>query len=266
MNKLLRAFGQGLDTDAALKQALNTSFEQMQAGFDQMLDARFGSIRRAMATPGNARDFDRMPLAALKTLAAGDAKSSYPVQMALGRALQKEGDFEEAIKAYERAAALIPMPVGKDSPHDLIAAIALEQKNRARAMTELEAVMGVDFDNIDAPRRLAKLMKEDKITDPAKLRPVYERISALDPYDAESHSELGRLAMLRNDTEIASREFRAALALAPVDRAPALTDLAESYFKAGKAADAKRQTLAALEIAPTYERAQQLLLKLVDAR
>ena len=54
-----------------------------------------------------------------------------------------------------------------------------------------------------------------------------------------------------------------ALALGPVDRAPALTDLAESYFKAGKTGDAKKQTLAALEIAPTYERAQQLLLKLV---
>jgi hypothetical protein len=28
--------------------------------------------------------------------------------------------------------------------------------------------------------------------------------------------------------------------------------------------EAKKQTLAALEIAPTYERAQELLLKLVD--
>jgi tetratricopeptide (TPR) repeat protein len=263
MNKLLRTFGQGLDTDAALKQAFNTSFEQMQAGFDQMLDARFGSIRRAMATPGTAREFDRMPLPALRTLAAGDAKSSYPVQMALGRALQRAGELDEAVKAYERAAALVPMPVGKDSPHDLIAAIALDQKNRPRAIAELEAVMAVDFDNIDVPRRLVKLFKEDNVSDPAKLSPIYERISALDPYDVDAHTQLGRLAMQRNDADRASREFRAALALAPVDRAPALTDLAESYFKAGKAADAKKQTLAALEIAPTYERAQQLLLKLV---
>ena len=35
-------------------------------------------------------------------------------------------------------------------------------------------------------------------------------------------------------------------------------------MKAGKRVDAKKQTLAALEIAPTYERAQELLLKLVD--
>ena len=54
------------------------------------------------------------------------------------------------------------------------------------------------------------------------------------------------------------------LALGPVDQARRpITDLAESYFKGGKRAEAKKQTLAALEIAPTYERAQDLLLKLV---
>ena len=41
-------------------------------------------------------------------------------------------------------------------------------------------------------------------------------------------------------------------------------DLAESYLKSGKKADAKKQTLAALEIAPSYERAQTLLLQLVN--
>ena len=37
-----------------------------------------------------------------------------------------------------------------------------------------------------------------------------------------------------------------------------------AYFT--QAGEAKRQTLAALEIAPTYERAQNLLLKLAEAR
>ncbi len=56
------------------------------------------------------------------------------------------------------------------------------------------------------------------------------------------------------------------IALKPIDPAVAHTDLAESYLKAGKRDEAKRQTLAALEIAPTYERAQDLLLKLAEAR
>ena len=56
------------------------------------------------------------------------------------------------------------------------------------------------------------------------------------------------------------------VALKPVDQAAAHTDLAESYYASGKAADARRQTLAALEIAPSYERAQDLLLKIAEAR
>jgi len=95
---------------------------------------------------------------------------------------------------------------------------------------------------------------------------VYQRISAIDPFDASAHAALGRIAMKQNDPETASREFRAVIALNPVDRAAAYTDLAEAYYSSGKKADAKKQTLAALEIAPSYERAQELLLKLVDGR
>jgi Tfp pilus assembly protein PilF len=105
-------------------------------------------------------------------------------------------------------------------------------------------------------------MREGGIDDPARIRPVYERVVAIDPFDGDAHAALGRLALARDDTDAASREFRTVLALSPADEAGARTDLAESYFKAGKRADAKKQTLAALEIAPTYERAQQLLLKL----
>jgi len=75
---------------------------------------------------------------------------------------------------------------------------------------------------------------------------------------------LGRYALARNEADVAAREFRAVLALGPVDKAAAYTDLGESYFKGGKRAEAKKQVMLALEIAPGYERAQDLLLKLVD--
>jgi Tfp pilus assembly protein PilF len=60
------------------------------------------------------------------------------------------------------------------------------------------------------------------------------------------------------------REFKEALATGPPDRASAHCDLAESYLLANRAADAKREALAALEIAPSFERAQELLLKAID--
>mgnify|MGYP000138110950 CR=1 FL=1 len=65
---------------------------------------------------------------------------------------------------------------------------------------------------------------------------------------------------------MATREFRAALAAGPVDPAPAHCDLAEALYASGRRADAKKEVLAALEIAPSYERAQELLLKIVDGK
>jgi tetratricopeptide (TPR) repeat protein len=259
----LRAYGQGLDTDAALKAALETDLEQLQTGFDQTIEKQFGSMRRAMALPKGVDDLRKVSPAELKMLADANP-GSFPIQMALGTALRKAGQTDEAMQAFARAAVLVPAAGGPDSPHDQMAAMAQEKKARPREIAELQALVAVDFNNVEAARTLAQLMRQEKIDDPAKLRPVYERIAAIDPFDADAHANLGRFAMGRRQPDQASREFRVVLALGPVDRAAAYTDLAESYFDSGKRADAKKQTLAALEIAPTYERAQGLLLKLVD--
>ena len=62
----------------------------------------------------------------------------------------------------------------------------------------------------------------------------------------------------------AVRIFRAALGARPVDRAGAHADLAEALALAGEKDEAKKQALAALEIAPTFTRAQELLIKLTS--
>jgi tetratricopeptide (TPR) repeat protein len=263
VNKLLRAYGQGLDTNGALKSALNTDFDQMQTGFDAMLERRFGPIRKPLAGPG-PEELSKKSVEELLTLASAQP-GSYWVEMALGRALRKAGDADPgaATRAFEAAAKLVPI---SPAPRNELAQIALEKKDRPRAITELEALVATDFDNVEAARGLASQMRQANITDVAKVRAVNERIVAIDPFDGEAHSILGRLAMDRKDFEAASRDFKAVLALNPIDRAAAHTDLAASYLKLGKAADAKKQTLAALEIAPSYTRAQELLLELVEAK
>jgi len=265
LHKLLRAYGEGLDTDAALKKAADTDLASLQGGFDQAMDKKFGALKKALALPDKNTDILKMPADALKGYVE-KYPGNYQGHMLLGEALRKGGDLDGAMKSFEAAAALAPTAHGADSPHEQMAAIALEKKDKKRAIAELKALMKVDFDNIDAPRQLAKLFKEENITDPAELRPVYQRIAAIDPFDPDVHATLGRLAMLRNDHDAAAREFTAVLALKPVDLASAHTDLAESYLKGGKRTEAKRETLAALEIAPSYERAQHLLLELAGAR
>jgi Flp pilus assembly protein TadD len=264
IHRLLRAYGQGLDTDAALKSALNTDFDDLQATFDEAAEKRFGAMRAALRVPTDD-ELLKMPLDVLRPMAV-ENPDSFPVQFAYGSALRMAGDIDRAVEALERAAKLVPLAIGQNSPNLQLAEIALERKDNARAMTALQAVLESDFDNLPAARQLASLLQEGGVTDPARIRPVYERIVALDPFDAEAHARLGRLAMQRNELNVAIREFQTVVALRPVDQAAAHTDLAESYFRSGQRAEARKQTLAALEIAPSYERAQDLLLELSEAR
>lgn len=262
MNRLLRAYGQGLDTDAALKEVMNTDLDGMQSGFEQYLQKEFGDLQRALVVPDGV-DLAKTPTDGLEKLAKDNPKS-YPIQEALAFSLRKDGRTDDAVKAFEKALTLAPTAIGNDSPHAQLAEIALEKKDRTRAIGELTALMNVDFENLPAAQHLAALYRETNVTDPAKTRPVYERIVALDPFDGDAHAALGRLALQKGEADFASREFRTVIALKPIDPAVAHTDLAESYLKAGKRDDAKRQALAALEIAPSYARAQDLLLQLTD--
>src|SRR5262249_32914747 len=153
-------FAQGLDTDAALKAALDTDFARMQAGFDQTVEKKFGAMRKALAMPDGAEDLMKMAPGVVRTAAEANPQS-FPLQMALGRALRKEGKLDEAMAAFERAAALIPSAAGKDSPHDQMAEIALEKKDTARAIRELSELVAIDFNNIEAPRQLATLLRQN---------------------------------------------------------------------------------------------------------
>ncbi|MGE3512272.1 MAG: tetratricopeptide repeat protein, partial [Vicinamibacterales bacterium] len=265
LHRLLRAYGEGLDSDAALKSALNTDFDQLQVTFDYFIQKRYGDVRKALMPVEKGVDLQRMPLTGLREFVAKNP-DSFAGHMMLGTALRRSGAQDEAIPIFEKAAALVPFAIGPTSPHAQIAQIAAVGKDSARAITALREVMRYDFDNIDAPRQLVDLLKDGGVNDAEQLEPVYRRIVAIDPFDQDAHVALGRFAMERKDFEAAMREFRAVVALNPVDRASAHTDLAEAYLRGGKRPEARKQVLAALEIAPSYERAQDLLLELAEAR
>ena len=250
LNKLLRAYGAGA-----------RHRRRVEGGVEHRLRLDAGRLRpdaraevrrrcaRALAVPEGVEDVSRMPAAALKPLADANPRS-FPMQMALGRALRKDGQLDEAMQAFERAAALVPTAAGKDSPHEQMAEIALQKKDTARAIAELTALVAVDFNNVEAARQLAALLRQTRRRgrgEAAAGRAAHRRHRSVRSRRARV---LGRFALQRDDADAAAREFRTVIALGPVDRAAAYTDLAESYFKGGKRAEAKKQTLAALEIAP----------------
>jgi tetratricopeptide (TPR) repeat protein len=260
LQKLVRSYSSGINDEQAFKEALGQTVAQVQTSFDAAIDKKYATIRNALKRP----KFEGAPeLDDLKKMAESDP-GSFPVQVALGQALAKAGDNAAAVAALERAAALMPRATGEDNPNKMIAAIAEKQGDTARAVRALQDVLKVDHTDIEAARKLAMLLASSS-QDKAQLEDAYQRLVNVDPFDANAQSGLGRLLMARRDAAGAARAFRSALASKPADAAVAHVDLAEAYLTLGKHADAKAQTLQALEIAPSFERAQDLLLKLVDA-
>jgi tetratricopeptide (TPR) repeat protein len=84
----------------------------------------------------------------------------------------------------------------------------------------------------------------------------------ISPYEPDVHAQLADLAVATAAPRVAVRERRAILALDPVDRAAAEYRLARAHLLAGNRDDARRAVLRALERAPSYREAQELLLEL----
>lgn len=259
LRELVRVFAEDLETEAAITRVLKVSIDDLQTSFDRFLDERFGRLRRALATP---EGFDPdAPVERLRAAATANA-GSFPVQVALARALE-EKEPDAAIATYQRAAALVPMATGEGSPQARLAALLTAKGDKAGAARALETLTGFDHTDVAAARQLVGLL--DPATDASRRRAALAKVVAVDPFDAAAHSEIGRFALADGRLPEAIQAFRVAVAAGPQDRAGAHADLGEALEKSGSRADAKTQALRALEVAPTYVRAQELLLRLVES-
>jgi tetratricopeptide (TPR) repeat protein len=109
-------------------------------------------------------------------------------------------------------------------------------------------------------KRLASL--EQEAGDNRKAAATLERLNYIYPEDEELHRRLGDLWLAQNNVPGAIREYQAVLAMKPLDGASAHYELAKAFRAAQRPDDAREQVLAALEVAPGYKPAQQLLIEL----
>jgi tetratricopeptide (TPR) repeat protein len=262
LRALITSYGEGLEGDAALVKTLGVSMEQLQGGFDKTVEQRFGAARHALKELPEVEKALKEGTPEVLKAAASANPGSFSLQLAYGRALASAKD-RAAFEPLEKAAALVPAATGEESPHAVMAQLAEQLGDQERAVREYQKLLAQDHTALPSARRLAGLAEKLGNADAAAV--AYARIVELDPYDVPAHTGLGRLAMKKNQPEIAVREFKAAMALRPTDRAAAHCDLGEALLAVGKPADAKREALAALELAPSYERAQELLLKTIQS-
>jgi predicted Zn-dependent protease len=254
LRTLLQAYAGGAKDEEAFAKAFGRSVDDVDKSFAAFLNERYASLRDAMRDP--PRQVRADDLSGLRSRAA-EAPNNFLSQLALGRALVQSADLSGAREPLERAAALAPTALGQESPRALLAAIA-EKTDPARARQWLRELLVHDHSNIAAARKLAALAAAAKAVDDEDF--ALRIIADVDPFDAETHARLGGRLLAKGDTSGALREFQATLALGPANPAEAHTDVAEALLKLGRRSEARREALMALTIAPTYSRAQDLLL------
>ncbi|MGQ0648686.1 MAG: peptidase MA family metallohydrolase [Gemmatimonadaceae bacterium] len=250
VRRLLDAYRTGKTTAEAFQAVAGVNTEAFDQKFDAWFRQRFAAEFRAVEP---------------KAVGEGtDARMQWegPLYTAVrsGVAAIAAEQWEEAVRTLEGAKALFPSFADEGSPYHLLAQIHLKRGNKAKAMAELAAIGSRNESAFEENVQLARLLQESGDTPGAAT--ALERTLFITPFDAGVHDTLAVLASGAKMHAIAVRARRALVALDPTDRVEALYLLARAYADAGDAASARREVLRALDLAPNYEKAQELLLTL----
>ncbi|WP_239492926.1 tetratricopeptide repeat protein [Luteitalea sp. TBR-22] len=261
LQAFVRSFGEGLDNEAALTRAYGRTWETLQPEFDAYVKQKYGPYVPAL-TEVDAPPPGRTATAADWKAFADQHAGNFRLQMVAASPLLRLGDLAGARVVLERAAALVPFASGDASPWRLLASTALKQEQAADARRFMVEVLDRDH---TAAQTLRQLVAQAQAPEDAALRQrAAERVIEIDPFDAAAHTALGDLALARGDVPTALRELKAAVDAGPTNPAEALTSLAEATMRSGRSDEAKRHLIRALETTPRHERAQELLLRIID--
>jgi tetratricopeptide (TPR) repeat protein len=252
---LLKAYKDGKPTSEAFVSALGMSVDEVDKGFRAQLDEKLARPLAAIR-PAPKTAPSREQLEARARADDGD----FLAHALLGRILLSEKRPAEALPHLERARELWPESAGDESPYFGLAQIRKDKGDAQGAAEELKRLVARNESHEQANLELASLL--EKLGDDQGAAAALERVVYIYPLDAKLFQRLAPLAARRADRPAAVRARRALLALAPVDKAEAYYQLALAELEAGDRAAARRHVLLALETAPRFAEAQQLLLKL----
>lgn len=259
---LLEAFKNGADTPEAVKSALGISSDEFDVVFKKYLQDTF--VRDTVELSWEAENLPRDPKARTEALEkiVANKPNNYFAHLALGNSLLLQNAYRRAAEALEKAKALFPEDVSEESPYVRLSEAYLALGDTVKALDNLRAYLSRNGKNYRLSLQMYELARAVGATRLAVQ--ALEAAIQISPYNARLHQQLGELYLAHEEPERAIREFEIELALKPADRAGAHCRLAEAFLKANNKAEAKRHALLALEIAPTYARAQEILLNAVQ--
>jgi cellulose synthase operon protein C len=251
LRDMLRAYARGRTTEQVFREVLRTDPAAFDARFDRWMREQYAAQLAAIEVSATGGRQPRVGGAFVAALSAAQ------------EALQR-GAHADARRHAEQALALFPEYAGLNSAHRLLHEVHVQAGDARAAADALRGQIRYNAADYDAHVELAGLL--ESLGDQAGAADVLERALYIHPYDPQVHVRLAELYAVTQQHEKAVRERRAVLALRPVNRADAHYRLALALEQAGRRDGARREVLRALEIAPGFEDAQQLLLRVRGGR
>lgn len=207
-----------------------------------------------------ARENKLLPLAGLN---AGFSRPTYPQQV--GVSYYQASLILEMIEQKHGVAALRGMLNAFADGKSTESALREVLKTTPEAIDREFAPFVRQRIGDDAHRATAKAANDYKTLRAGSTTKALESALYIFPYDVAVHEKLANLYAAQNRWRDVVRERGVIVSLRPVDMSEARYQLAYAYHKAGDAARARSEVLRALEAAPAFERAQDLLLELKEA-
>ena len=258
---MLHAYRDGLTTDQVFAKVLKVDLKTFDKKFDDYLRQRFAGPIAALADSANVEPSQSTPEILQR---AAVAKGNYATQMIGAKILADRGDADSAVTLLERARMLFPENTGPDGPYEELIKIETQSQTQAASAPRLGALLwdDVKFGETSYGPHIALAILREAQGDSVGAADAYDRAMYINPFDIPVHEHMADLYKRIGDKQRVVRERRAIVGLKPVDLGGAYYQLALAQDEAGDQVGARRSVLHALEDAPNFQLAQDLLLKL----
>jgi len=175
-------------------------------------------------------------------------------------ALAKQQRYDDVIREGTAIRDWYPDYVEENSVYEMLADAYLAKGDKKDAISQLERYRDIGGRNPATLKKLAQA--EQQAGNAVAAIDTLSRLNYIYPEDGDLHKRLGDLLIAAGKTDTSIREYKAVLAWQPVDPANSHYELARALNTAHRAGEARDEVLQALEVAPNYKPAQQLLLQL----
>jgi len=256
--RMLRGYGNGMTTPRVFEEVLGVDLDAFDRTFTDWLERKFATQLASLGAHSEGSAAPRSPAAVLAL--ARQNPGDFRAQLLAGQVLVRDGRLTDAVPLLERAKSLLPEYAEADGPYRLLARVARDRGDLRRAEAELAAMTARNERSYEAHLELADVRLA--LGDSAGALRALDALMYVDPTEPDAHARLAELAEARGETAIAVREWRVLVALDPADPVTAYYRLARAELRAGNRDAARRAVLRALERAPGFEPALELLLEL----